>query len=444
MQQRMYLRLGMLVATVVCLALAGTSARQATAITFWWWGEEEAPGLERWLNETVQLFEQENPQLRIELVRQTTEGLIPASQAAAAAQTGPDLQYYWPVAWFLEHMWNGFLVPLDDLIPEEVEHYAPVFRQYASWRGKTYGAPLYMIGNPWIYNKALFAQAGLDPDHPPGTWDELLAAGEKLRSAGIIPIAGGMKDQFFADFPWLVVQPETLDSVNQFFNTFLGLDGSQFTDPPYVAVWERLQELIERGFFPEDINSLDLYEGFDLFRQEKAAMAFPVQPLSVQWARELGADKVGIMLTPSFADGALGDTIQTATQYVAVPVWSRHPQEAAQFIKFMHRPERMLALDITAGALMGDDRMDTSQLFTPIEREMFELTLTRSAISVYYVAPPNITEWTWPNFGELINGTITPQQAAERAAQLNAQWRQLNPDTVANFIEWMRSFQAGP
>ena len=36
--------------------------------------------------------------------------------------------------------------------------------------------PWYLSGNPVVFNPELFTQAGLDPNAPPETWDELLAA----------------------------------------------------------------------------------------------------------------------------------------------------------------------------------------------------------------------------------------------------------------------------
>ena len=55
--------------------------------------------------------------------------------------------------------------------------------------GKQYGIPfdLGMVG--FWYNKDLFAQAGITT--PPATWDEFLADIDKLKDAGITPIAVG-------------------------------------------------------------------------------------------------------------------------------------------------------------------------------------------------------------------------------------------------------------
>jgi multiple sugar transport system substrate-binding protein len=416
---------------------APAEGEEPVTIVFWWWGEEEAPGLEAWLNETVELFETENPNIQVELVHQTTDGLIPAAQAAAAAKTGPDLQYYWPVAWFLEDMWNGNLAPLDDLMPEEIDNYVPIFKDYATWEGKTYAAPIYNIGNPWVYNKDLFEQAGLDPENPPETWEEFLAAGEALKAAGIIPIAAGMRDQWYADWPWMLLQPQSLDSETEWYDAFLGVSGAEMTDPDFQDTFVRLQELIDAGFYPEDVNSLDLYQGFDLFLQEKAAMASPVQPLMVTWAQQLGADKLGVILTPRFAEGTLGDKFPTASQYVAITSWSEHKPEAAKFLAYMHTPDRIRALYDGAGAMMGDNRFDPSWIQSGIDQQMFDWTYgDEGSIALYYTAPPTVDEWIWPAVSGLFTETMSPEEAAEMGEQTLSSWREANPDTVENFKQW--------
>ena len=55
-----------------------------------------------------------------------------------------------------------------------------------------------MIG--FWYNKALFEQAGITA--PPATWDEYLAAVEKLRAAGIDPLAIAGKDKWPSMHLW--------------------------------------------------------------------------------------------------------------------------------------------------------------------------------------------------------------------------------------------------
>lgn len=83
------------------------------------------------------------------------------------------------------------VVAVDDLIktPEEKNWLAgffPAFMKNGTDGGKTYGIPFQRSTQILYWNKAAFKAAGLDPDHPPANWDELVADGEKLtiRDAG--------------------------------------------------------------------------------------------------------------------------------------------------------------------------------------------------------------------------------------------------------------------
>ncbi|MFE2636534.1 ABC transporter substrate-binding protein [Streptomyces scopuliridis] len=50
--------------------------------------------------------------------------------------------------------------------------------------GKVYGLPVTEYALGLVYNRALFAKAGLDPDKPPSTWDEVRAAAKKIAATG--------------------------------------------------------------------------------------------------------------------------------------------------------------------------------------------------------------------------------------------------------------------
>ncbi|GII24060.1 ABC transporter substrate-binding protein [Planosporangium mesophilum] len=50
--------------------------------------------------------------------------------------------------------------------------------------GKLYGLPRNNYKMGLIYNRKLFGQAGLDPDKPPTTWDEVAAAARKISALG--------------------------------------------------------------------------------------------------------------------------------------------------------------------------------------------------------------------------------------------------------------------
>ncbi|GHH43060.1 ABC transporter substrate-binding protein [Streptomyces candidus] len=50
--------------------------------------------------------------------------------------------------------------------------------------GKVYGVPNVSYSVGLVYNRKLFTQAGLDPDSPPRTWDEVRAAAKKIAGLG--------------------------------------------------------------------------------------------------------------------------------------------------------------------------------------------------------------------------------------------------------------------
>jgi ABC-type glycerol-3-phosphate transport system substrate-binding protein len=403
-------------------------------VEFWWWGEEEAPGLERWLKDTVAEFERQNPDVDVELSEQTTDNLVPAAQSAQAAQKGPDLQFYWPVGWFQEDMFNGGLAPLDDLLGEdELSHFPAAARDYATWQGQVYAAPFYSIGNPWIYRKDLFRRAGLDPERPPTTFDELLAAGRKLQAAGITPIAAGMKDQFYADWPWMLFQACGVQDANEWFDGFLG--ERSLTEPAFVQTWEKIQASEQAGLYPDNLFDLTLYEGFDLMLNGRAAIATPVAPTGVQWERDLGSDKLGAFLTPCQDESPLASKYPNAWHYLGIPTFADNKRGAAALIEFMHAPEQANALYERAGALMGDDRVDVEPDGQASE-QMLAWSRDDSYFALYYTSPPTVDEWIWPNVGKLLAEDMAPDEAARVAEETNQRWLDRNKRLAEDFGEW--------
>jgi raffinose/stachyose/melibiose transport system substrate-binding protein len=407
-------------------------------VEFWWWGEEEAPGFEKWIKTTTAAFEDENPKVKVKLVEQTTDNIVQAAQAAQAAQEGPDLQFYWPVGWFQEDMFNGGLAPLDDLLgEEEIAHYPEAARDYVTWEGKVHAAPMYSVGNPWFYRKDLFAKAGLDPESPPETFDELLAAGRKLKAAGITPIAAGMKDQWYADWPWLFFQACGIESADGWFDGFLGR--TSLADPAFTQTWEKIAA--SRELYGDDLFDVTLYEGFDKLLNGEAAIATPIAPAAIQWERDLGGDKLGTFLTPCQDESPLAGKYPDAYQLVAIPTFSDQKEEAAAFIKFMHQPEHAASLYEEAGAILGDDRLSVEP-DGPVSKQILDWSRNQSYFALYYTAPPAVDEWIWPIVADLLRGSMTPAEAGQKAQETNQRWLDANKRLADNFAQWQKQVTA--
>src|SRR6266571_3952572 len=212
---------GFAVALAVGLASFGGSARSAPVeraafptgpvnLTMWWWGEQEAAGAKKWLNDTIALYNKKHPNVTIKTVLQTTDGLIPAFKAAAAAKKGPDLQYFWGGIWSLEDAWAGSTKPVSDYIPAaELKHYLNTAED--TYNGKVWTAGWYVQPSfPVLFRKDVLAKAGVAP---PRTWTQLLAACDKLNAKGVTPLAGGISDGWFGGWLYSIIGAQGVSSV---------------------------------------------------------------------------------------------------------------------------------------------------------------------------------------------------------------------------------------
>ena len=77
------------------------------------------------------------------------------------------------------------IIPFDDLVSSEddkqwLNAFYPAFMENSTTGGKTYGIP-FQRSTPVLYwNKEAFKEAGLDPEIPPATWDDMVEFGKKL------------------------------------------------------------------------------------------------------------------------------------------------------------------------------------------------------------------------------------------------------------------------
>ena len=75
----------------------------------------------------------------------------------------------------------GLAVPVDTILSKEfLDDFYPAMLEACSINGKPYALPMYVSPFVLYYNKDLFTKAGLDPEKPPKTYDEMLEMAEKL------------------------------------------------------------------------------------------------------------------------------------------------------------------------------------------------------------------------------------------------------------------------
>lgn len=422
--------------TTVSQATTAPSGGTGNSVTVWWWGEQEAAGLEKWMDETVKMYAEKNPNVKVETVLQSTEALYPAFHAAAQAKKGPDVQYLWSGIYTMEDVWAGNVAPISDLAPDEVQHIFPSLRGETAFEGKTYGLGWYMAPILWAYNKELFTKAGLDATKPPVTWADLLTACEKLKAAGISPIGYGFKGasghgNFAGGF---LVQE--LDNSWELLRPTVG--DAKFTDPKFGGWFARIDELNKKGCFNNDIMSLDYQGGMNLFPAGQVAMT--IAPVSVisGWEKDMGADKLGTMLPPVFGKGKAAGTLGNTAQQLTITTFAANAKAGADFIAFMHTPERLKAMYDQARALPPDDRFDTSAVQSSTDKQVLQWAKEKGSIWYQDYLPSMIDrEAVFTAIDKVILGEFSPEQAAQSVEDYAVRWRGQNADSVATLKKWL-------
>lgn len=125
-------------------------------------------------------FEKEHPD--IDIVGVEYEWTAPTFAAQLAGGSLPDV-FTVPFTDSKTLLENGQLMDLTKEIDElgYTDKFNPILLEEVTGSdGKVYGFPRQAYANGLQYNRDLFEQAGLDPDQPPTTWDEVRAAAKTI------------------------------------------------------------------------------------------------------------------------------------------------------------------------------------------------------------------------------------------------------------------------
>ena len=128
---------------------------------------------------------------------------------------------------------------------EWLDSFYPALMANSRVEGKTWGIPFQRSTIVACYNKDMFREAGLDPESPPATWDELISMGKALTKDGtyglMIPSTG---------YPYWMFQALAIQNGKEVMSD----DGltTYFDDEAVVDTLEFWQSLsVEHGIMPE-------------------------------------------------------------------------------------------------------------------------------------------------------------------------------------------------
>jgi raffinose/stachyose/melibiose transport system substrate-binding protein len=413
----------------------GSSAAKSNGpitLTMWYWGQQEAHGLSTFLSQSVKRYEKLHPNITIKTVLQSTDNLMPNFAAAAKAKKGPDIEYRWGGIWSLQDAWDGNLAPISDYVPSsERAHYLNSSED--TWDGKVWSAPWYVQPSfPILYRKDVLASAGIAG--PPKTWDEFLSDCSTLRSKGITPIAGGVKDGWFGGWLFSMLGSQSLTSIDDLKQAVAG--SKKFTDPDLAEWWARLGQMISAKCWNDDIGSLDLYQAQQTWVDGKSAMTVTAGTDVRKFVSQVGGSKVGVMTMPKYADGIGAGKLGSTSQTLAISSWSPYKQQAADFIMFMHTPAELSRFYKDTGALPADDRFDASEIDVPQVKQLYDYSQAGAPYLENFIPTDLDSKANFGGVQLMFAGKATADQAAQTMESDMARIRTIQPDLIDDFKKW--------
>lgn len=308
------------------------------------------------LNELIKKFEAEHPKIKIKAQYVPTgDALVQKLITAIQSETAPDVS--WIHADFIDKLVEAkaifrmeeFINGSDGLSDDELQDIFPPLLQTATWRDTLYAMPMEATTLALLYNKNLFRKAGLDPEHPPENWEELLHYAKKMT---LEKDGDGKFDQhgfFVPVFPasgdlniWMILQ----------WTPFLWQAGGVEINQEQTAVLFNSDAGVQALTLWKQ-----LYDAMDFSRFSMAHdMAFASQhvamvmdgPWNLPRYRSIDDFEWGVAQLPH---GPMRRTTYLAGEHLAIFRQSKHPNEAWTFVKWILEPESQAQFSMKSGYL---------------------------------------------------------------------------------------------
>ncbi len=320
---------------VLCLALFNTSAHAAT-VQIEYWQYTFAQRVDA-MNELIRRFEAANPDIAVKQVTVPYANFRTRVAAAVTAGEGPDVvQLYY--GWLDDYL-NGHLLqklPADTFDPASIDHDFFPFVQLMKRNGAYYALPTAVRALGLIWNKKIFQAAGLDPNKPPQTLQELVADAirtTKRDSAGNLLVEGFAPDPAAQDHQWL---REVL--IRQFEGAPYSPDGKKVTydTPAGIAAVTWYTDLITK----ERVGDIGfLSDQATAFKAQRAAMtvdgSFRLSDFNAQHGLDFGVTELPTL------DGRHANFASYWVNGITPKATGPKFQAAVKFLTFITTPDAM-------------------------------------------------------------------------------------------------------
>jgi len=277
-------------------------------------------------------FQKKNPDIKVTVNTTAHEQFKTLLPSWLTSKQAPDV-----VTWFAGYRMQAFaekglLEPINDVFPGgsfEAE-FPPAFKTASSYDGNIYFMPQSWYWWAVYYNKDVFAKLNLSI---PTTADEFMAVCDKLKAAGIAPIAIGAKDTWTAG-GWFDYMDSAVNGGE--FHVKLTKGEVPYTDPAVKKTFGYIAEMAKRGYFMPNAASYSWQEAANVLFRGEAGMYLmgqfikDVAPADVK-------DKIDFFRFPSF--GRSDYAVDTPTDGFMIPKNAKNKEAAKKFMAYLATAE---------------------------------------------------------------------------------------------------------
>lgn len=311
-----------LVTTALVAATAGSAAAETVELDLWTIDE---PGEYHYV--LAKEFMAANPDIKINVRTVQFDDMVNDLARAVAAGDAPDVTYIDnpEVALFASrgllldltpYLENSEVVKVDEIFPGPLAS--------VTYEGGIYGLPRGANTIALYYNADMYRAAGLDPDNPPKTWDELYETARTLTKPdqniyGLAFSAAASEEGTFQFLPWVQMSGGDYDN--------LQTDGAVRA----LNMWKRF---IDEGIASPNSLIRGQWDSTGTFNAGTAAMSisgpWELPRMASEAKFEFRAALLPVPETGAARASALGegDNVILAS--------TDHPDEAFRFIEFLY------------------------------------------------------------------------------------------------------------
>jgi multiple sugar transport system substrate-binding protein len=317
------------------ISLMTFSSAQAVEIEYWQYVFDSRV---KAMDQLIANFQAANPDITVKHQTFPYADYQTRVVAAHVAGQGPDVvQLFY--GWLDNFVAGGLIQPLDPAVFPSAEIEADFFPIIAAMKRDDayYGLPTAVRSLALFYNKKLFEEAGLDPNDPPDTLEELVAAGKatvKRDGAGNLTSAGLAFGLSAQDHHWwreVLIrqfggQPYSDDGRTVTYNDEAGIEATAF-----LMGLESNEKIGEIGFMDEP----------------QAAFRAGLAAMTVDGTFRLGAFRGiegfewGVTELPANADGLRSNYASYFANAIGARAEGERLEAAQKFLQYISSEEAM-------------------------------------------------------------------------------------------------------